>query len=75
MVILPLSDSPRSRRPAQQIWTKAGATSVLSLRVALKSNRWDECWDRLNDSDYLTVKLAAGTEVALRPYTLPEKAD
>jgi len=40
-------------------WTETGATSVLNLRLALKSNRWDECWDRLNNSTYLKVKLAA----------------
>jgi len=40
-------------------WTEAGATSVLTLRIALKSNRWDECWDRLNDSNYLKIKIAA----------------
>ena len=40
-------------------WTEAGATSVLNLRLALKSNRWDECWNRLNPSDYLKTKLAA----------------
>ena len=40
-------------------WTKTGATSVLDLRIALKSNRWDECWNRLNNSDYLKIKIAA----------------
>jgi uncharacterized protein UPF0236 len=40
-------------------WTEAGATSVLHLRLALKGNRWDECWNRLNHSDYLKIKLAA----------------
>ena len=40
-------------------WTQAGATSVLNLRLALKGNRWDECWNRLNQSDYLKIKLAA----------------
>ena len=40
-------------------WTAAGATSVLNLRLALKSNRWDECWARLNHSNYLKVKRAA----------------
>lgn len=40
-------------------WTQAGATSVLNLRLALKSNRWDECWNRLHRSDYLKIKLAA----------------
>lgn len=40
-------------------WTETGATSVLTLRVALKSLRWDECWDRLHDSHYLKIKIAA----------------
>jgi len=40
-------------------WTQSGATSVLNLRLALKSNRWDECWNRLNHSDYLKIKIAA----------------
>jgi hypothetical protein len=40
-------------------WTETGATSVLTLRLALKSNRWDECWTRLHHSDYLKIKLAA----------------
>jgi hypothetical protein len=40
-------------------WTEAGATSVLNLRLALKSNRWDECWNRLNNSDHLKIRLAA----------------
>jgi len=40
-------------------WTETGATSVLSLRLALKSNRWDECWDRLNNSQSLKIKIAA----------------
>lgn len=40
-------------------WTETGATHVLALRCALKGHRWDECWDRLNDSNYLTIKVAA----------------
>jgi hypothetical protein len=40
-------------------WTETGATSVLNLRLALKSNRWDECWNRLHNSDHLQIKLAA----------------
>jgi hypothetical protein len=40
-------------------WAETGATSVLTLRLALKSNRWNECWDRLNDSNYLKIKIAA----------------
>jgi hypothetical protein len=39
-------------------WTESGATSVLNLRLALKSNRWDECWNRLHHSDYLKIKIA-----------------
>lgn len=40
-------------------WTEAGATSVLHLRLALKSNRWDECWNRLHDSERLKIRVAA----------------
>lgn len=40
-------------------WTLPGATSVLDLRVALKSHRWDECWNRLHNSDYLKSKAAS----------------
>lgn len=40
-------------------WTEGGATSVLTLRVALKSHRWDECWDRLHDSHRLETRTAA----------------
>lgn len=40
-------------------WTEAGATSVLTLRVALKSLRWDEGWDRLHDSQRLKIRAAA----------------
>ena len=40
-------------------WTEAGATNVLALRCALKGHRWDECWDRLNNSNYLKIRMAA----------------
>ena len=40
-------------------WTETGATSVLNLRLALKSNRWDECWDRLHNANYLKLPIAA----------------
>jgi hypothetical protein len=40
-------------------WTENGAASVLALRCALKGNRWDECWDRINDSLYLSIRVAA----------------
>lgn len=40
-------------------WTEAGGKSVLNLRCALKSNRWDECWDRLHESQRLNIRVAA----------------
>lgn len=40
-------------------WTESGATNVLTLCCALKGHRWDECWNRINDSDYLKIKVAA----------------
>lgn len=40
-------------------WTESGASSILNLRCALKGNRWDECWNRLNNSEYLKIKVAA----------------
>jgi len=40
-------------------WTEAGATNIVNLRCALKGNRWNECWDRLNDSQSLKIKIAA----------------
>jgi len=39
-------------------WTESGATSVINLRCALKGNRWNECWDRLNDSQRLKIRAA-----------------
>jgi len=40
-------------------WTESGATSVIHLRCALKGHRWNECWDRLNDSQRLKITPAA----------------
>ncbi len=40
-------------------WSESGASSVLTMRLALKSNRWNECWNRVNNSDYLKIKVAA----------------
>jgi hypothetical protein len=40
-------------------WTEPGARNVLELRCALKSNRWEECWNRLHDSKRLSLRLAA----------------
>jgi len=36
-------------RCSKTVWTETGAASVIHLRCALKGNRWDECWNRLND--------------------------
>lgn len=40
-------------------WSESGAQSVLTLRCLLMSNRWDLCWDHLNNSGYLNVGSAA----------------
>jgi hypothetical protein len=40
-------------------WTEAGGKSVLDLRCALQGNRWDECWDRLHQSDRLKIRAVA----------------
>lgn len=40
-------------------WTESGAKSVLDLRCALKSNRWDECWNRLHQSERLKIRAVA----------------
>jgi hypothetical protein len=40
-------------------WTETGAKSVLDLRCALLGNRWDECWNRLHDSDRLKIRAVA----------------
>jgi Uncharacterised protein family (UPF0236) len=40
-------------------WTQTGAASILNLRLALKSNRWDQCWNRINHSGNLEIQLAA----------------
>ena len=41
------------------LWGCPGAESVLELRCALLGNRWDECWDRIHNSDYLQIKAVA----------------
>lgn len=40
-------------------WTESGGQSILDLRCALLGNRWDECWDRLHQSDRLKIRVAA----------------
>lgn len=41
------------------LWGRPGAENVLELRCALLGNRWNECWNRINGSDYLQIKAAA----------------
>jgi hypothetical protein len=31
---------------------------VMVLRCALQGNRWDECWDPIHDSNYLSLEKA-----------------
>lgn len=40
-------------------WSLTGASNVTTLRCALMGNRWDECWDRLHQSNYLKLSKAA----------------
>ncbi len=40
-------------------WTETGGKSILDLRCALLGNRWDECWNRLHESDRLKIRAAA----------------
>lgn len=40
-------------------WTESGGKSVLDLRCALQGNRWDECWNRLHQSDRFKIRAAA----------------
>jgi hypothetical protein len=39
------------------LWSVPGATHVLDLRCALFGNQFDEVWDKLNQSDYLRLRL------------------
>ena len=40
-------------------WTRTGAENVIALRCALMGNRWDECWDQINNSRQFSHSLAA----------------
>jgi hypothetical protein len=37
------------------LWSRPGAENVLELRCALLGHRWDECWNRVHQNDYLTI--------------------
>ena len=40
-------------------WSQSGAENVLALRCALMGNRWDECWDAINNSHQFRLQAAA----------------
>lgn len=40
-------------------WSQSGAENILALRCALMSNRWDECWDQINNSAQFPTQAAA----------------
>lgn len=40
-------------------WSQLGAENILALRCALLSNRWDECWDQINNSHQFRTRAAA----------------
>ena len=40
-------------------WSEAGAENILALRCALMGNRWNECWNQINDSGQFQVTVAA----------------
>jgi hypothetical protein len=44
------------------LWSEPGATHVLDLRCSLFGNQFDQVWDRLNQSDYLRLRLLENTE-------------
>lgn len=48
-------------------WSEPGATHILELRCCLFGNQFDQVWDRLNQSDYLRLRVLA-------PVLLADKA-
>jgi len=40
-------------------WSQSGAENILALRCALIGNRWDECWDQINNSHQFRTRAAA----------------
>ncbi len=43
-------------------WSEPGATHVLDLRCSLFGNQFDQVWDRLNQSDYLRLRILEAAE-------------
>ena len=46
------------------LWSEPGATHVLDLRCSLFGNQFDQVWDRLNQSDYLSLRVLEDAEHA-----------
>ncbi len=44
------------------LWSEPGATHVLDLRCSLFGNQFDQVWDRLNQSNYLRLRILDGVE-------------
>jgi hypothetical protein len=44
-------------------WSELGATNVLKLRCSLYGNQFDQAWDKLNQSDYLRLRILAPAEI------------
>ena len=40
-------------------WSQPGAENILALRCALMGNRWEECWDQINNSHQFQAPAAA----------------
>jgi hypothetical protein len=40
-------------------WSQSGAENILALRCALMGNRWDECWNQINNSRQFQSQAAA----------------
>lgn len=40
-------------------WSQSGAENILALRCALLGNRWDECWDQINNTHQFRSRAAA----------------
>jgi hypothetical protein len=40
-------------------WSQRGAENILALRCTLLGNRWDECWEQINNSHQFRTRAAA----------------
>jgi hypothetical protein len=40
-------------------WSQDGAENILALRYALIGNRWEECWNQINNSSQFQTQAAA----------------